>query len=43
MAFRGLFWWLSAENWREYLLDRGWSERNAALFEHYWRLNIEQV
>jgi len=37
------FYWLNAEHWREYLLDRGWSNRNATLFEHYWRLNIEQV
>ncbi|KAJ1488871.1 hypothetical protein T484DRAFT_1781846 [Baffinella frigidus] len=26
-----------------YLLDKGWSNRNATLFEHYWRLNIEQI
>mmetsp|Transcript_51646 Transcript_51646/g.123051 ORF Transcript_51646/g.123051 Transcript_51646/m.123051 type:complete len:1017 (+) Transcript_51646:394-3444(+) len=37
------FYWLNAKHWREYLLDKGWSNRNATLFEHYWRLNIEQI
>eukprot|EP00961_Rhodomonas_salina_P234685 3171750-Rhodomonas_salina.2 len=29
--------------WREYLLDRGWTNRDAHLFEHYWMLIWEQV
>jgi len=29
--------------WREYLLDRGWTNRDAHLFEHYWMLIWEQI